>query len=204
MASSQPGLAPHASAGRLPRTLGADFGYPVSWCSRSVCGSCALNVRFSSHARYAVLRSTAPAARGSLTLRPWRTKRLHAQSVAGLPHPLWPSLSRACPSLRRKGNVPGRGKVWVMRCSSKVRLVSPQSHGILEAEVRFNKVSSQLSSLRLCMAVACASACPHAAPNPSLNRTRYGRWRKPGAQRLRHCRAPGLRHLPPRAGELKR
>ena len=39
-----------------------------------------------------------------------------------------------------------------------------------------------------------------ALPNPSLNRTRYGRQRKPGAQRLRHCRAPGLRRLPSRAG----
>jgi len=38
------------------------------------------------------------------------------------------------------------------------------------------------------------------APNPSLNRTRYGRQRKAGAQRLRHCRAPALRCLPPRAG----
>ena len=37
-------------------------------------------------------------------------------------------------------------------------------------------------------------------PNPSLNRTRYGRQRQPGAQRRRHCRAPGLRCLPPRAG----
>jgi len=37
-------------------------------------------------------------------------------------------------------------------------------------------------------------------PNPSLNRTRYGRRRKPAAQRLRHCRAPGLHRLPPRAG----
>ena len=39
-----------------------------------------------------------------------------------------------------------------------------------------------------------------ALPNPSLNRTRYGMRRKAGAQRLRHCRAPGLRRLPPRAG----
>ena len=37
-------------------------------------------------------------------------------------------------------------------------------------------------------------------PNPSLNRTRYGRRCKPAAQRLRHCRAPGLHRLPPRAG----
>jgi hypothetical protein len=37
-------------------------------------------------------------------------------------------------------------------------------------------------------------------PNPSLNRTLRGRRRKPGAQRLRHCRAPGLRRLPLRAG----
>jgi hypothetical protein len=37
-------------------------------------------------------------------------------------------------------------------------------------------------------------------PNPSLNRTLRGRRRKPGAQWLRHCRAPGLRRLPLRAG----
>jgi hypothetical protein len=41
-------------------------------------------------------------------------------------------------------------------------------------------------------------------PNPSVNRTRYGRRRKAGAQRLRHCRAPALRRLPPRAGYLER
>jgi len=41
---------------------------------------------------------------------------------------------------------------------------------------------------------------PPVKPNPSLNRTRYGRRSKPGAQRLRHCRAPGLHRLPPRAG----
>jgi hypothetical protein len=41
-------------------------------------------------------------------------------------------------------------------------------------------------------------------PNPSVNRTRYGRQRKAGAQRLRHCRAPALRCLPPRAGYLER
>jgi hypothetical protein len=43
-----------------------------------------------------------------------------------------------------------------------------------------------------------------AVPNPSVNRTRYGRRRKAGAQRLRHCRAPALRRLPPRAGYLER
>ena len=41
-------------------------------------------------------------------------------------------------------------------------------------------------------------------PNPSVNRTRYGRRRKAGAQRLRHCRAPALRRLPHRAGYLER
>jgi hypothetical protein len=41
-------------------------------------------------------------------------------------------------------------------------------------------------------------------PNPSVNRTRYGRQRKAGAQRLRHCRAPALHRLPPRAGYLER
>ena len=41
-------------------------------------------------------------------------------------------------------------------------------------------------------------------PNPSVNRTRYGRQRKADAQRLRHCRAPALRRLPPRAGYLER
>ena len=56
----------------------------------------------------------------------------------------------------------------------------------------------------LALPVKCSTVqhrAPAAAlPNPSLNRTRYGRQRKPGAQRLRHCRAPGLRCLPPRAG----
>ena len=37
-------------------------------------------------------------------------------------------------------------------------------------------------------------------PNPSLNRTRYGRRRKPRLPCLRHFCSPGLRRLPPRAG----
>jgi hypothetical protein len=41
-------------------------------------------------------------------------------------------------------------------------------------------------------------------PNPSFNRTRYGRRRKAGAQRLRHCRAPALHRPPPQAGYLER
>ena len=35
-----------------------------------------------------------------------------------------------------------------------------------------------------------------AAPNPSLNRTRYGSRRKPGVRRCRRRRTPGLRRLP--------
>ena len=41
-------------------------------------------------------------------------------------------------------------------------------------------------------------------PNPSLNRTRYGSRRKPGLQCVSYSRSPGLRRLPPRAGQLKR
>jgi hypothetical protein len=37
-------------------------------------------------------------------------------------------------------------------------------------------------------------------PNPSLNRTRYGRQRKPGVSHSKHRYTPGLRRLPPRAG----
>ena len=37
---------------------------------------------------------------------------------------------------------------------------------------------------------------PTVRPNTSLNRTRYGRQRKPGVRRLRHLRTPGLRCLP--------
>jgi hypothetical protein len=37
-------------------------------------------------------------------------------------------------------------------------------------------------------------------PNPSLNRTRYGRQRKPGPRHMVHHLVPGLRRLPPRAG----
>ena len=47
---------------------------------------------------------------------------------------------------------------------------------------------------------SCAFGVQAVLPNPSLNRTRYGMRCKPGAQRLRHCSAPGLHRLPPRAG----
>ena len=44
------------------------------------------------------------------------------------------------------------------------------------------------------------SAHPRARPNPSLNRTRYGKQRKPGLRHLVHHRSPGLRCSPPRSG----
>lgn len=37
-------------------------------------------------------------------------------------------------------------------------------------------------------------------PNPSLNRTRYGRQRKAGLRHTVHFLSPALRRLPPRAG----
>ena len=40
----------------------------------------------------------------------------------------------------------------------------------------------------------------NAAPNPSLNRTGYGRQRKPGLWHMVHHHSPGLRRLPPPAG----
>ena len=37
-------------------------------------------------------------------------------------------------------------------------------------------------------------------PNPSLNRTRYGKRRKPGLRHMVHHLSPGLRRLSPQAG----
>jgi hypothetical protein len=37
-------------------------------------------------------------------------------------------------------------------------------------------------------------------PNPSFNRTRYGKRRKPGLRHMVHHLSPGLRRLPPQAG----
>ena len=46
-----------------------------------------------------------------------------------------------------------------------------------------------------------ASSAPlRVLPNPSLNRTRYGKRRKPGLRHMVHHLSPGLRRLPPRAG----
>ena len=47
---------------------------------------------------------------------------------------------------------------------------------------------------------ACARATSAATPNPSLNRTRYGKHRKPGPRHMVHHRVPGLRCSPPRSG----
>jgi hypothetical protein len=67
-----------------------------------------------------------------------------------------------------------------------------------------NEISSLPMSLaQVVVSVAGTSETP-LRPNPSVNRTRYGRRRKAGAQRLRHCRAPALRRPPPRAGYLER
>jgi hypothetical protein len=41
---------------------------------------------------------------------------------------------------------------------------------------------------------------PPVRPNHSLNRTRYGKRRKPGPRHMVHHREPGLRRLPPQAG----
>ncbi len=41
-------------------------------------------------------------------------------------------------------------------------------------------------------------------PNPSFNRTRYGRHRKAGLRHMVHHLSPALRRLPPRAGYLER
>jgi hypothetical protein len=43
-----------------------------------------------------------------------------------------------------------------------------------------------------------------AMPNPSFNRTRYGRHRKAGLRHMLHHLSPALRCLPPRAGQLER
>jgi hypothetical protein len=48
-----------------------------------------------------------------------------------------------------------------------------------------------------------ASSAGHQAklrPNNSLNRTRYGKHRKPGLRHMVYHLSPGLRRLPPRAG----
>ena len=45
-----------------------------------------------------------------------------------------------------------------------------------------------------------AAAAEAVTPNPSLNRTRYGKHRKPGLRHMVHHLVPGLRCLPPQAG----
>jgi hypothetical protein len=65
----------------------------------------------------------------------------------------------------------------------------------------FDRVSTSGKILKNLTQILLALAL---APNPSVNRTRYGRRRKAGAQRLRHCRAPALHRPPPRAGYLER
>jgi len=41
-------------------------------------------------------------------------------------------------------------------------------------------------------------------PNPSVNRTRFGKRLKPGVRQPKHLHTPGLSRLPPRAGYLER
>ena len=74
---------------------------------------------------------------------------------------------------------------------------------------RKNKRSVHLSSaLRRCVAgfLQCKLQLARAGlwPNPSVNRTRYGRRCKAGVRRLRHLRTPALHRPPSRAGYLKR
>jgi hypothetical protein len=49
-------------------------------------------------------------------------------------------------------------------------------------------------------AVSPVTASGAVRPNPSLNRTRYGKQRKPGPRHIVHHLVPGLRRLPPQAG----
>ena len=54
-----------------------------------------------------------------------------------------------------------------------------------------------MSKLQVILGVSERSKVP---PNPSLNRTRYGKRRKPELRHMVHHLSSGLRRLPPRAG----
>jgi hypothetical protein len=56
---------------------------------------------------------------------------------------------------------------------------------------------SAMSKLQVILGVSERSKVP---PNPSLNRTRYGKRRKPELRHMVHHLSSGLRRLPPRAG----
>ena len=86
----------------------------------------------------------------------------------------------------------------------------------LRPSIRLTR-SGNAGFAQTCAAATCKIAGPHsgqdqearaptlqrpdaARPNPSLNRTRYGKRRKPGLRHMVHHLSPGLRRLPPQAG----
>ena len=94
-----------------------------------------------------------------------------------------------CPISGRSARPKINGR-WDPRSSLRP-YASPKRVGCTNGCQSLKWASSSLSSL---------AQFPEAMANQSLNRTRYGRRRKPGVRRLRHLRTPGLRRLPPHAG----
>ena len=130
-------------------------------------------------------------------------------------------LQIALPGTHRKN--PATLRQRIMRSSQTVRGVRGQSVGWLTATsstsasvscfraARMRRLTREttssarqsMSAVTGCQVSAVSPAVPAllqtVLPNTSLNRTRYGRRRKPGVRRLRHLRTSSLRRLPHRA-----
>ncbi len=122
--------------------------------------------------------------------------------------------NRLVEHLRNHGSRAGTShQISFVRAGSSTGLCGPLFPSRNEPPFRVHLSSYSLFSLasprtklrRLCIWSSHALHAPaRVRPNPSVNRTRYGRQRKAGARRLRHCRAPALHRPPSRAGYLER
>ena len=98
---------------------------------------------------------------------------------------------------RQVGSVPTQHYLTCGRCSSGEW---PRRHRALTGcSLRSRRVQRSQSVLG-CSTPSCAASATRVRPNHSLNRTRYGKRRKPGLRHMVHHLSPGLRRLPPRAG----
>jgi len=191
-----------ASAGRLTRTLGHAI--------RTFFGVFALRLRStktprSGHALIPLRTQPDFGSQASLSCPPgigaitW-SGAARKKTVASLPGARWPAgKGRSGKALQRS------------LALEPVALIARPRHGPLHAvavrsgsttQPRLSWLAPAVSAMARPWALQakCTSAPRPAWPNLSLNRTRYGRRRKPGPRHMVHHRVPGLRRLPPRAG----
>ena len=130
---------------------------------------------------------------------------LHATSRAACPAPQQPNTASSAPCGEQLGRAPRPPSTsrfgWPSPCVPQPYQAASMA-GTMSGLVLLNSPGTGhwFSSVARCQNFVVTQAVhtllQTSLPNPSLNRTRYGRQRKAGVRRLRHLRTPALRCLP--------